>query len=102
MTFTKECEAYVEAYLDEHLDGALEAGQPCQCFIDGWIAARRLPDYDDLDEGRKEGIDAVASDALSDFIFDQGYDDCLSAAFATFEAAGGVIEEEHPAALPLQ
>ena len=83
---TPALDSFIDKYLDAHMDERMdEAPELCECFVNGFIAACKPEDFDDLSNEEQVAIEEKAFDRLSDYQFDLVYGNTIEEAVALYK-----------------
>ena len=95
---TPELEAFIDAYVEANIDERVDADEPCEHFVDGFVAACKPEDFDELDDEEREAIVEEALDRLGDYRVSLIVDDLIEEAIELYEEEGD--EEDGAELLP--
>ena len=100
---TPELDAFIDKYIEANIDERIEADDPCEHFVDGFVSACKPEDFDELDDEDREIIIDEAFERLGEYRTSLILDDLIGEAIELYEAyheiAGPVDDEPFPEGL---
>ena len=94
---TPELDAFIDKYIEANIDERIEADDPCEHFVDGFVSACKPEDFDELDDEDREIIIDEAFERLGEYRTSLILDDLIGEAIELYEAyheISGPVEDE--------